>query len=66
MNEWINVSVAQKTRFLNAARWMPMTDTYMEDVVVQRKGMKSRGGEKNKRGIPREVMLERGDKAEQK
>ena len=45
---------------------MPMTDTYMDDVVVQRKGMKSRGGEKNKRGIPREVMLERGDKAEQK
>ena len=43
-----------------------MTDTYVEDVVVQRKGMKSRGGEKNKGGIPREVTLERGDKAEQK
>ena len=41
-----------------------MTD--VDDVVVQRKAMTSRGGEKNKGGIPREVMLGTGDKAEQK
>ena len=51
---------------MNAALSASITYTYVDDVVVHRKGMKSHGGEKNKGGIPREVMIERGDKAEQK
>ena len=51
---------------MNAALSASITYMYVDDVVVHRKGMKSHGGEKNKGGIPREVMIERGDKAEQK
>lgn len=43
-----------------------MTEMRTDDVVAQRKGVESSGGEKNTGGILGEVMPEMGVKAEQK